>query len=113
MNADFFAQLGQHGQHVAGSAAGIRLVERVSLGAGPVAGEVDEKLAQGRNVNAFFHTSHRLLNHQVVLLYVDQGLAARLKGNGVGLLPGVDDRAGGLLAVIDKDLHAEPVQNDP
>ena len=49
------AHFGQQRQHVARCAAGIGLIHQVSLGADPIAGEVDEKLSQGDYVELFFH----------------------------------------------------------
>ena len=46
-------QLLQHGQHVAGRAAGVRLEQGVALPGKAVLGEVDQQLAQSRHVIGF------------------------------------------------------------
>ena len=51
------SQLGQQGQHVAGSTAGICLQQRIALAAVSVLGQVDQQLAQGDHI-IFFHNFH-------------------------------------------------------
>lgn len=46
-------QLPQHGQHIAGGAAGICLKEAVSLLAETVLGEVDQQLSQSCHIKGF------------------------------------------------------------
>ena len=54
------AQLGQHGQHITGRAAGVGLIKGIALGTGTVAGEVHQQLPQSHHIILFFHRFHRL-----------------------------------------------------
>ena len=53
-----------------------------------------------------------LIQNNIILFHVHQRSPAGLKGDGVRLLAGVNDRTGGLLAVVDEYLQAESVQDD-
>ena len=99
-------QLFQHRQHIAGRAAGIGLKQRVSLSAQTVVREVDQQFPQSHYIKTFLrHVLHLLtVKGKIIFLHVYQCGAARLKGNGVSLLLGVDPRAGRLFAVVDKHL---------
>lgn len=105
-----FAQLRQHGQHIAGCSAWIGLKQSVSLSAEPVFSEVDQQLPQSGYIIAL----HLSFPHkQIILRHVHAHFPVGKKGDTAGTGIRRDSGRHDLFPVVHKHLCTEPIQNNP
>ena len=103
------AGLPEHSQHITGRTAGTGFKQTVALIADAVFRKVNQKLAQSDNIKFFCHG----LYLQIVFFHIHQHSSITGEADRFRLQRGINDSGCCLLAVVDKDLKAVTIHNQP